>query len=130
MEMSNFYVWIFVTVMCVITVHAATVKRTVSNPTSSPESKWVYIPVHANVNDTWIPIPYTVLQSSNATDLSDHFKLIRMYSNGVLSNDTLYPSQDKQSPNVSTGFIIYLCILLTALVMSVIVIAVQAYAKW
>ena len=81
--------------MCVITAHAVTVKRTVSKPTPSPESKWVYIPVHANLNDTWIPIPYTVLQSFNATDLRRHFKLIRMHSNGVFSNDTLYPSQEK-----------------------------------
>ena len=116
--------------MCVITAHAVTVKRTVSKPTSSPESKWLYIPVHANINDTWIPIPHKILQSSNATDLRRRFKLMRIHSNGVLSNDTLYPFQDKQSSNVSTAFIVYLCILLTILVMSVIAIAAQAYAKW
>ena len=130
MAISNFYVWIFVSVMCVISVHAVTVKRTVSKPTPSLESEWVYIPVHANLNDTWIPIPHEVLQSFNITDLGRYFKLIRIHSNGVLSNDTLYPSQNKQSPNVSTAFIVYLCILLTVLVMGVIVIAAQAYAKW
>ena len=116
--------------MCVISVHAVTVKRTVFKPTPSLESEWVYIPVHANLNDTWIPIPHEVLQRFNVPDLGRYFKLIRIHSNGVLSNDTLYPSQNKQSSNVSTAFIVYLCILLTVLVMGVIVIAAQAYAKW
>ena len=102
-----FYVWICVIVMSVVTVYAGTVKR----PVSDPITQWVYIPKSAKANETWIPIPHHVLENSS---LTKHFDLIRMYVNGILTNETLYPTHEGE-PN-SVPAIIYSCFLLLLLI--------------
>ena len=105
--------------MCVIGVTAGPVKQTLSSPTD--ESKWVFIPIEANNNDSWIPIPYDVLQKANITHLQRYFKLIRLHGNGIFSNESILPTHDKKRPdelivNIFFSIIIMmLCIVLVIL---------------
>lgn len=76
-----------------------------------PHEKWVYIPMNASSNHTWIPIPYNVMQDTNVSELREFFKLIYMHDNDLLSNHTIYPKRGKVSPSISIAMIIYLCFL-------------------
>ena len=91
--------------MCVTSVHAGTIKRPVSNLIT--KEGWVYIPIDASFNDTWIPIPSKIMDKINVTALRQHFQLVYMQSNGVLRNDSLYPSQDEATPALPAPFIGY-----------------------
>ena len=111
-------VWIFVIVMCVTSVHARTVKRGVSNHTSKQE--WVFIPIQVNVsnpNETWIPIPYEVFMESNVTELQQHFQIISLHYNGVLSNETLYPPYEGKAPHKSLHPLLFMVVLTPVLVL-------------
>lgn len=105
------YAWIFVIVMYVKSVDAATVKRPVLSSTN--KNKWFLIPNNANTNDTWIPIPYDiVVQETNITELLRQLKIIRMHANGILSNHSIYPTRGKNPPSAPVAMIIYISFML------------------
>ena len=110
--------------MCVISVHAGIIKRSVSNPIH--EGQWVFIPFNTT-NDTWIPIPYHVLE--NQPELRKHFQLVYMQSNGVLSNETLYPARDKTPHELPLPFIGYVSVMLLLLGLATTFIIIKLMQK-
>ena len=125
--MSTTCVWIYVFVMCVIIATAGPVTRSVSSPTDG--SQWVFIPADATNNDSWIPIPFDVLQKTNITHLQQYFKLVRMYGNGIFSNDSLLPTHDKKPPSETLNMIIFLCFSIIVMMLCIMLLTLELMQK-
>ena len=118
MGMWMTYVWTFVFVIFLINATARQIPKSVSTPISfkveGNVDDLVYIPKNTSLEDSWIPIPYSVMQHMNITNKKE-FKFVRLKNctNNRTNNISKHGCPPCQRNKLLIALIILTAIILT-----------------